>query len=220
MPVISFANSKGGVGKSTSALILAQVFAQHKSSVTLIDADPNQPLKKWALRDPDRVPDNLHIVPDVNEDTILSAIDDASAKDAFVIIDLEGSKNITVSYAIGRSDLVIIPIQGSQLDADQGAAVIKLIEREKKAFNRDIDYAVLFTRSSVIQARDVTHVRNQLSDNDIKVLPSELMERSAFRTIFQLGGSIYDLTSKETSNPQKATANAEAFADCVVELLG
>lgn len=220
MPVISFANSKGGVGKSTSALILAQVFAQHKSSVTLIDADPNQPLKKWALRDPDRVPDNLHIVPDVNEDTILSAIDDASAKDAFVIIDLEGSKNITVSYAIGRSDLVIIPIQGSQLDADQGAAVIKLIEREKKAFSRDIDYAVLFTRSSVIQARDVTHVRNQLSDNDIKVLPSELMERSAFRTIFQLGGSIYDLTSKETSNPQKATANAEAFADCVVELLG
>lgn len=220
MPVISFANSKGGVGKSTSALVLAQVFAQHNSSVTLIDADPNQPLKKWAARDPDRVPSNLQIVPDVNEDTILSAIDEASERDAFVIIDLEGSKNITVSYAIGRSDLVLIPIQGSQLDADQGAAVIKLIEREKKAFSRDIDYAVLFTRSSVIQARDVTHVRKQLSENEIKVLPAELMERSAFRTIFQLGGSIYDLTSKETSNPEKATTNAEAFADCVVELLG
>lgn len=220
MPVISFANSKGGVGKSTSALVLAQVFAKHNSSVTLIDADPNQPLKKWAMRDPERVPDNLHIVPDVNEDTILSSIDDASSKDAFVLIDLEGSRNITVSYAIGRSDLVIIPIQGSQLDADQGAAVIKLIEREKQAFSREIEYAVLFTRSSVIQARDVTHVRNQLSENNINVLPTELIERSAFRTIFQLGGSIYDLTSKETSNPQKAVANAEAFADSVVEMLG
>ena len=187
---------------------------------TLIDADPNQPLKKWASRDPERIPDNLHIVPDVNEDTILGVIDEASQKDAFVIIDLEGSKNITVSYAIGRSDLVIIPIQGSQLDADQGVAVIKLIEREKKAFNRDINYAILFTRSSVIQARDVTHVRTQLAENNIQVLPSELVERSAFRTIFQLGGSIYDLTSKETSNPQKATENAEAFANSVVQLLG
>lgn len=220
MPVISFANSKGGVGKSTSALVLAQVFAQHNSSVTLIDADPNQPLKKWADRDPDRVPSNFTIVPDVNEDTILGAIDDASQRDAFVLIDLEGSKNITVSYAIGRSNLVVIPIQGSQLDADQGAAVIKLIEREKRAFGRDIDYAVMFTRSSVIQARDVRHVRNQLAENEIKVLPVELMERSAFRTIFQLGGSIYDLTDKETSNPQKAIENAEAFANSIVEMLG
>ncbi len=135
-------------------------------------------------------------------------------------IDLEGSKNITVSYAIGRSDLVLIPIQGSQLDADQGAAVIKLIEREKQAFGRDINYAVLFTRSSVIQARDVTHVRKQFAENNIKVLPAELMERSAFRTIFQIGGSIYDLTTEETNNPKKATENAEAYATCVVELLG
>lgn len=64
MPVISFANSKGGVRKSTSA----QVFAQHNSSVTLIDADPNQPLKKWVERDPKRAPESLHIVPDVNEE--------------------------------------------------------------------------------------------------------------------------------------------------------
>ena len=208
------------MGKSTSALVLAQVLAHHNSSVTLIDADPNQPLKKWARRDPDRVPFNLHIVPDVNEDTILSVIDEATTKDAFVVIDLEGSKNITVSYAIGRSDLVLIPIQGSQLDADQGAAVIKLIEREKQAFNREIEYAVLFTRSSVIQARDVTHVRQQLADNGITVLNTELVERSAFRTIFQLGGSIYDLTNKETSKPERAVENAEALANSVVEMLG
>ncbi|WP_419901080.1 AAA family ATPase [Kiloniella sp.] len=220
MPVISFANSKGGVGKSTSALVLSLVLAKHNSSVTLIDADPNQPLKRWVKRDPDRVPENLHIIPDVNEDTILNAIDEASSKDAFVIIDLEGSKNITVSYAIGRSNLVIIPIQGSQLDADQGVNVIKLIEREKQAFARNINYSILFTRSTVIQARDVTHVRNQLKENEINVLPTELMERSAFRTIFQLGGSIYDLTNKETSNPHKAIENAEAFTNSVVEMLG
>lgn len=220
MPVISFANSKGGVGKSTSALVLAQVLAFHNSSVTLIDADPNQPLKKWSLRDPARVPDNLNIIADVDEDTILGVIDDASERDAFVIIDLEGSKNVAVSYAIGRSDLVLIPIRGSQLDADQGAAVIQLIEREKRAFNREIDYAIMFSCASMIQARDVTHVRNQIKENNIKILPVELMDRSAFRTIFQLGGSIYDLTDKEVSNPTKAITNAEAYAKSVTELLG
>lgn len=220
MPVISFANSKGGVGKSTSALVLAQVLAKHGSSVTIIDADPNQPLQKWVERDPQRVPSGLQVIPNVTEDSILTEIDEAASKHAFVIIDLEGSKNITVSYAIGRSDLVIIPIQGSQLDADQAAAVIKLIEREKRAFNREIDYAVMFTRSSVIQARDVVHVRKQLAENGIDVLPIELMDRSAFRTIFQIGGSIYDLTAKEVSNPKKATDNAEAFAACVTDKLG
>ena len=219
MPVISFANSKGGVGKSTSALLLSQVLAHHKSSVTLIDADPNQPLKKWADSDPERVPSNLHVVPNVNEDSILEVIDESATRDAFVIIDLEGSRNVTVSYAIGRSNLVIIPIQGSQLDADQGASVIRLIEREKRAFNREILYAVLFSRSSVIQARDVLHVRQQLFDHNINILPAEIMERSAFRTIFQLGGTIYDLTEKEASNPKKAVKDAEAFAGTVVEFL-
>lgn len=219
MPVISFANSKGGVGKSTSALVLAQVLVQHGSSVTLIDADPNQPLKHWAERDPERVPKALNVIPDVNEDSILESIDTASERDAFVIIDLEGSKNITVSYAIGRSDLVVIPIQGSQLDADQGAAVISLIEREKRAFQRDIKYAVLFTRSSVIQARDVQHVRSELHGAQIPIIGAELMERSAYRSIFQLGGSLYDLTDKEVSKPKNAIENAEAYAQSIVRLL-
>ena len=44
MPVIVLCSTKGGVGKSTTALVLAQVYAQAGSEVTLIDADPNQPL--------------------------------------------------------------------------------------------------------------------------------------------------------------------------------
>lgn len=219
MPVISFANSKGGVGKSTSALLLAQVLAQHGTTVTVVDADPNQPLKKWARQDAERVPASLKVVADVTEDTILEAIDKASEENAFVVIDLEGSKNLTVSYAIGRSHLVIIPMQGSQLDADQAANVIRLIERERKAYNRNIAYAVLFTRASVIQARDITHVRKQLRDAGIAILSAELVERSAFRTIFQIGGSIYDLTTNEVSNPEKAVENAEAYVKAVVAML-
>jgi len=48
MPVISFANPKGGTGKSTSALILALELAHRGGKVALIDCDPNQ-AEKWRL---------------------------------------------------------------------------------------------------------------------------------------------------------------------------
>jgi chromosome partitioning protein len=217
MPVITFANSKGGVGKSTAALITAQVLVKQGAPTTVIDADPNQPLAKWSKRDPDNCPSSLNVIGNVTEETILDVIDDAAIRDPFVIIDLEGSRNVTVSYAIGRSDVVIIPMQGSQLDADEAAQVIKLIKREEKAFGRKIPFFVLFTRTNVIEARDVKHVRNELADNNIPVLKVSLAERSAYRTIFQLGGSLYDLTSAEVASPRKATENAEAYVKILVD---
>jgi chromosome partitioning protein len=46
MPTIAFASPKGGVGKSTEAVLLASELARHGGSVTMIDADPNRPLSQ------------------------------------------------------------------------------------------------------------------------------------------------------------------------------
>jgi chromosome partitioning protein len=50
MPTIVFASPKGGVGKSTAAVLLATELAYHGGSVTMIDVDPNRPLTQWANR--------------------------------------------------------------------------------------------------------------------------------------------------------------------------
>ncbi|KYO51564.1 ParA family protein (plasmid) [Tistrella mobilis] len=219
MPVIALANSKGGVGKSTTALVLAQVFAAQGAGVTLLDADPNQPLGAWAARDPERVPALLRVVPDVTEENILDHIDSAAARDPFVIVDLEGTANMAVSYAIGRADLVLIPMRGSQLDADQGARVIKVIARQAQAFRRTIPYAVLFTCTSVLRGRDFRHIAASLQDAGIPILPAEMVERAAFRAIMQIGGTIYDLGPGDVANPEAAIENAEAVAAAVVDYL-
>jgi hypothetical protein len=39
---------------------------------------------------------------------------------------LEGTASMTVAYAISRADLVLIPTQGSQLDAAEAAKAVKL----------------------------------------------------------------------------------------------
>src|SRR5476649_897095 len=49
MPVISFANPKGGSGKTTLAMVLALEIAKGGAKVAVIDADPNAIIEKWAM---------------------------------------------------------------------------------------------------------------------------------------------------------------------------
>jgi chromosome partitioning protein len=106
MPVITMASPKGGCGKSTAAVILATQLADSGASVTIIDADPNRPVSRWAAR-PGK-PTNLTLVDEVTEQTIIRAIDDAARKTAFVIVDLEGTASMTAGpfssdYAVPRA---------------------------------------------------------------------------------------------------------------------
>ncbi len=46
MPTIVFVSPKGGVGKTTAALLLSLELAAARA-VTVIDADPNHPIAAW-----------------------------------------------------------------------------------------------------------------------------------------------------------------------------
>ena len=93
---------------------------------------------------------------------------EASAKTTFVVVDLEGTASMTVAYAISRADLVVIPVQGSQLDAAEAAKAIRLIRQQEKAFVRRIPYAVLFTRTSTaIKPRTFQHIRNEFVSHGV-----------------------------------------------------
>ena len=76
MPTIAFISPKGGVGKTTAALLLASQLARG-ARVSVIDADPNHPIASWAKGT--ALPDNLSIVADVDEDNILDRIEEAAA---------------------------------------------------------------------------------------------------------------------------------------------
>src|SRR3954468_20375438 len=87
MPTIVFASSKGGAGKSTSAVLLATQLAERSAEVTLIDADPNRHVAVWASKP--GPPPNITVVADVTEQTVIRQVDEAARQTAFVIVDLE-----------------------------------------------------------------------------------------------------------------------------------
>ena len=218
MPTIVFASPKGGVGKSTAAILLATELVGHKAAVTVIDADPNRPLSQWAAR-PGK-PDLLTVIENATEETIIDTIEKAATQTPFVIVDLEGTASMMVGYAMSRADLVIIPAQGSHLDASEAAKAIKLVEAQERAFRKAIPYAVLFTRTNpVIRARTFQSVEAQLMEKKIPMLNSQLHEREAYRAIFSFGGTLATLDPSQVPNITAAKANAVLFASEVVQRL-
>lgn len=218
MPVIAFSSPKGGAGKTTAATLLATVLAERGAAVTIIDADPNKNVVDWAkLPDP---PANLTVIGEVDEESIVDQIEAAAKKSAFVIVDLEGTANLMVSYAISMSDFVVIPVQGSQLDAKQAARQMKLIKAQERIAGRSIPFAVLFTRTNpAITPKTLRFIEERFAELQVPVFSTRLFDREAFRAIFSYGGSLSGLKDKGVTNLNAALSNALEFASEIVERL-
>ena len=218
MPVIAFANPKGGSGKSTSALLLATELSVKGASVTIIDADPERWISQWAKL-PGK-PENVTIISDVTEESIVDAIDSAEREAAFVIVDLEGTASLLVANTIGMADLVVIPTQGSSMDAKGAAKTIRLIRNSEKLSRRRIAHAVLLTRTgAAVTSRALRNVQEQLQAGGIEMFETAVVERAAFKDLFDFGGTLSGLAAAQTSNLEKAIQNAREFAGEVVSKL-
>jgi chromosome partitioning protein len=130
MYVITFANPKGGSGKTTSAMLLAEQIAISGGRVAILDLDPNANILAWAQareREGRDVPFTVHARPQAEETVEL--IDNLSDEADYLIIDLEGSKDQIVTFALSRTDLCIIPLDGSPMEARQAAQAVHSHQR-------------------------------------------------------------------------------------------
>ena len=218
MPTIAFANPKGGAGKTTTALLLATELAARGASVVIIDADPEKWISQWGAL-PGR-PGGIDIVSEVGEDDVVDRIDEAARRAQFVIVDLEGTASLMVASAIGMADLVLIPIQGSSMDARGGAKTLRLIRNQERMARRDIAHAVVLTRTSAaVRSRALRNVEDQLEGAGVRVMRTAIVERAAFRDLFDYGGGLAGLDPAAVSNLDRARANAAAFAGETLGLL-
>ena len=217
MPVISVANPKGGSGKSTSSLVMGTTLARRGASVAIIDADPNQPLINWSKGNTEN---SANIVGGISEDRIIDTIDNEAEANQFVIVDLEGTASRMVSRAFSRSDLIVIPLQASAVDASQAARAIMLVKEEEKVLRRQIEHCLLFTRTSPqIKTRNEKLISDELSKNHVPILSNHLNQRVAFQSMFTYKLDLTELDQSLVNGIPQAQVNADSLVGELLNLL-
>jgi chromosome partitioning protein len=217
MPVIVFANPKGGAGKSTSALILALTLAKAGASVSVIDADPNRPILDWRSGESRST---IRVIGDATESTIVRIIGTERERQQFVFVDLEGTASRLVSRAISRADLVIVPLQASAVDARQASRAVSLVQEEEETLARQINFRVLLTRTSPLIATKLEReIVGVLKSADLPQFSTHLNERQAFKAVFARRLALDELDTSQVSGVAEAMANADKLANELADVL-
>lgn len=118
MLIITFASSKGGVGKSTACASLAGALLNEGRRVHIVDLDGNRTLTRWlgplskdikrlTLATPDSAALTEH----------LEAQGRGGTPDA-ILIDVAGAYERAITVAMARAHLTIIPAAPTEADLD------------------------------------------------------------------------------------------------------
>lgn len=236
MYVITFANPKGGSGKTTSAMLLAEQIALSGGRVGILDLDPNANILAWSENrkaEGRAVPFTVHARPQAEETVEL--IDSLAGEADYLIVDLEGSKDQIVTFALSRTDLCIIPLDGSPMEARQAAAAVRLVQTTASMIRTPIAYTLLFTRTNAaFQTTDERDVRQEMELNSIPTLPVRIAKRAPYTRIFrdavllselpeivsaEFEGRTASVTDKALKQVSGAIENARDYAQAVVHAL-
>ena len=104
------------------------------------------------------------------------------------------------------------------MDARGGAKILTLIGKLEKIVRHKIQHCVVLTRTNAaVTTRAMKAVQDFLAVQGIDVLSTPIIERAAYRDLFEFGGGLGDQNPRQISNLDKAKENAEMFAAEVLE---
>ncbi|RYC28903.1 ParA family protein [Lichenibacterium minor] len=135
--VIGMVQSKGGVGKSTTALNLGAELVRRGRKVVVLDADPAA--HSAAVAGDGRLPFSVqaHLIEDVDDTTVAAWAKVVREQEVdFVIIDAPGAMGGAFGATIAISDIVLVPSGPTALDVRGAAETIGTIRRHRKAAKR------------------------------------------------------------------------------------
>ena len=243
IPIVSLASTKGGVGKTTLAYVLATEVARRLAHATSAGSPVHGPAgslptgsvptasgaASWRGRvtcidaDPNRtLAQVLHLTKDrlitcVESDSeqLLGDLRRAQAASDLVVIDLEGTANQAMLYAAGKSDLVLVPAQPSRFDVVEAVKTVGVVRKAADLVGRDIAHRVVLSRTPVLRQRVADHSRAQFLRAGLPLLPVELVQRAAFQSMTYTGRPPW-----RQDGGEQAAANVASLVDEVLAIIG
>lgn len=179
--IISFVNTKGGVAKTTSAILLGIALSKY-GSVRVYDSDPQGSAESWAGRAEDSgKPLPFDVLPATQ--TTLQKL--GRVKEDYVLVDTPPGNAGIINTAIEIADLVVIPTDASPLD----------IERTWSTYDACEGHARVILLAQVDQRTTMfKEARDVMGEEDVAVFDTIIKRRQAYKTAGASGHIPADLT--------------------------
>jgi chromosome partitioning protein len=205
--IIGFLNQKGGVGKTTLAVHVADALARRHKRVLLVDADPQGSALDWAAS---RKGEPLFPVAGLPRPSIHKELPALAKGYEFVLIDGPPRVYEVARSAIMASDLVLIPVQPSPYDVWAAKEIVDLL-REASVFKPNLKSAFVINRKIVNTAlgRDVVEA---LAEYPLPVLKTAICQRVALAESAAQGQTVF-----ETAPDNPAGKELIALVDDILE---
>lgn len=158
--IIAFANQKGGCGKSTLCLLLANYLAYRKKNVCVIDTDIQQTLVQQRNDDvefleDDKMPFSIQGFDVADPETMQQLMENAKAYDGYVLIDCPGNmKDDGLIPILTNADYIICPFRYDQKTLTSTGAFVSIL-RELWGKLECKEVPILFVPNNVVRKGNI-----------------------------------------------------------------
>lgn len=170
MSTITLATTKGGAGKTTAAQMIIGALHRLGYSVGVIDCDENRTLSRW-LNNSSKMAIENHVV--LEESQVVRQIQNLQRKYDCVIVDTPGGYSQSTVFAMGCSDLVLIPLQLSHADVVEADKTYQLVKSTSRMLDRKIKARLLYTDYTP-KTKIAKRVRKAVDDLNLPTLKTRL----------------------------------------------
>jgi chromosome partitioning protein len=185
--VITIANTKGGVGKSTLAGNLTWALATETGRrVLLVDADPQASVTKWfdlASQDPSFDRTQL-----TTARVLHQQLPRLRQQYELIVVDCPPMQSDVTAAAVTQADLGLVPVLPSPLDVLAYSELVPLL-RQAQGVNPALVLRFVINQLAPRTAL-ACEVHETLTDADIPVLPTYIHDRQLYRRVVAQGASV------------------------------
>lgn len=206
MTIYAVVNTKGGVGKTTTAVHLAALLAATGGATLLIDGDPQASAASWAAWRRDAAHRTSPTTTCLTGKAILSEGKALAAGFAHTVVDAGGRDSAGLRAALLLADIAIIPVGASHLDAAAMTDLLEVVGLARE-YNPELDVRVLLSRVDP-RTRDTGDMLAFLAEQNLRVLATRICERVAYRRAIGEGAIVHEVAKGRDA---QAVAEMEAF---------
>ena len=207
--IYAVVNTKGGVGKTTTAVHLATMLARTDRTL-LIDGDPQASAASWAAWRRETQRDPSPTTTCLSGKAILSEGKTLSEGFANTVVDAGGRDSVGLRSALLLAQQAIVPVGASNLDAAAMTDLLEVIDMAKD-YNSELQVRIFLTRVDS-RTKDAAEMLAFLHEQKLPVLSCRACERVAYRRAIGEGAIVQELGKDPSASQEMETFLAEVAA--------